>query len=61
MRHSSVILHLLINDFLGFCCRRRELQPVLHQLHANKEAATPAGRDAIQLIISDAKDPIHLC
>lgn len=36
------IMHLLINDFLGLGCCRREFCPILHKLNANKEATTPA-------------------
>lgn len=60
--HWSDFLHLLIYDFLGFCCSRSELQPVPHKLHPNKEATTPAGCDTIWFShLRHTKNPIHIC
>lgn len=44
-------MHLLINDFLGLCCCRREFRPVLHKLHPNKQTTTPA-RSNVTLLIA---------
>lgn len=61
-RHLSDFLHLLIYDFLGFCCSRSELQPVPHKLHPNKEATAPAGCDSIWFShIWHTKNPVHIC